>query len=77
MDPLRCMYNNNNREFTEHFWKLKALYNLKKNIQYANTHNYTNQWYTKLHSKPNFWLSEWTLNLRTTDSPAITTYPQC
>ena len=23
----------------------KALYNLKKNIQYSNTHNYPNQWH--------------------------------
>ena len=39
--------NNNNREPTERFPKLKALYNLKSNnIQSTNTHNYTNQWYT-------------------------------
>ena len=29
---------NNNREFIEHFWRLKAPYNLKKNMQSANTH---------------------------------------
>ena len=40
--------NNNNRELIERFWKLKALYNLKKNIQCADTHNYTNQWYTSV-----------------------------
>ena len=44
--------NNNNRELIEHFWKLKALYKLKKNIQCADTHNYTNQLYTK-HTKIN------------------------
>ena len=27
----------------ERFHNLKALYNLKKNIQYTNTHNYINQ----------------------------------
>ena len=32
--------NNNNRELTECFLNLKALYNLKKNIQCLNTHNY-------------------------------------
>ena len=31
--------NNNNREFTERFRRLKARYNLKKNMQHANTHN--------------------------------------
>ena len=40
--------NNNNRELTEHFQKLKTLYNLKKNLQCANTRNYTNQWYTSI-----------------------------
>ena len=30
---------NNNRELTEHFWNLKALNSLKKNMQ--RTHNYT------------------------------------
>ena len=40
--------NNNNRERIERFRKLKALYNLKKNIQCADTHNYTNQWYTSI-----------------------------
>ena len=35
------VYNNNNRELIERFWNLKALYNLKKNIQCTNTHNYT------------------------------------
>jgi len=40
--------NNNNRERIERFLKLKALYNLKKNIQCANTDNYTNQWYTSV-----------------------------
>ena len=34
--------NNNHRELIERFWNLKALYNLKKNIQCTNTHNYTN-----------------------------------
>ena len=29
--------NNNNRELREHFWKLKVLYNLMKNIHCANT----------------------------------------
>ena len=33
----------NNRELTERFRNLKALCNLKKNIQCTNTHNYTNQ----------------------------------
>ena len=41
-------YNNNNRELTECFWNLKVLYNLKKNIQHADTHNYTNQEYTRV-----------------------------
>ena len=41
--------NNNNRELLEHFWKLKALYNLNNNnIQCTHTHNYTNQWYTRV-----------------------------
>ena len=40
--------NNNNRELIERFRKLKALYNLKKNIQCPNIHNYTNQWYTSV-----------------------------
>ena len=35
--------NNNNRELKEHFQNLKALYNLKKNMQCTDTHNYTNQ----------------------------------
>ena len=35
--------NNNNRELTKRFKNLKALYNLKKNIQRIYTHNYTNQ----------------------------------
>ena len=35
--------NNNNRELTERFQNLKALYNVKKNIQCTNTHNCTNQ----------------------------------
>ena len=35
--------NNNNRELTERFRNLKALFDLKKNIQCTNTHNYTNQ----------------------------------
>ena len=38
----RCLVENNNRELIERFWKLKALYNLKKNIQCANTHDYVN-----------------------------------
>ena len=38
----------NNRKLIERFWKLKALYILKKNTQRANTHNYTNQWYTSI-----------------------------
>ena len=42
-------YNNNNkRELIERVRYLKALYNLKKNIQCTNTHNYTNQWYTSV-----------------------------
>ena len=40
--------NNNNNELIECFWKLKVLHNLKKNIQCANTHNYTNQWNTSV-----------------------------
>ena len=36
------------RELIERFRKLKGLYNLKKNIQCAYTHNYTNQWYTSV-----------------------------
>ena len=40
--------NNNDRELIECFWKLKEHYNLKKNIQCANTHNYTNQWYISI-----------------------------
>ena len=43
--------NNNNRELIERFWKFKAVYKLKKNIQSANTHNYTNQWYTSVTSQ--------------------------
>ena len=39
---------NNNRELIERFRKLKALYNLNKNIQCANTHKYTNRWYTSV-----------------------------
>ena len=39
---------NDYRELTEHFWKLKALYNLKKIIQSANIHSYTDQWYTSI-----------------------------
>ena len=39
---------NNNRELTEGFRKLKALYNIKKNIPCANTHNCTNEWYTSI-----------------------------
>ena len=35
--------NNKNRELIERVRYLKALYNLKKNIQYTNTHNYTKQ----------------------------------
>ena len=35
----------------EHFPKLKAIYNLRKNIQYANTHNDTNQWYANIQNK--------------------------
>ena len=35
--------NNKNRELTERVRYLKALYNLKKNVQYTNTHNYTKQ----------------------------------
>ena len=35
--------NNNYREFIEHFRSIKALYNLKKNIQCTNTYTYTNQ----------------------------------
>ena len=35
--------NNNNRELIERFRNLKTLYNLKKNIQCTNTHNYTGQ----------------------------------
>ena len=38
----------NNRELIERFWKLKALYNLKKSIQCADTHNYANRWYTSI-----------------------------
>ena len=34
---------NNDRELTERFRNLKAIYNLKKNIHCTNTHNYTNQ----------------------------------
>ena len=42
--------NNNYREFIEHFWNIKALYNLKKRRKKekkkekkcTNTHNYTN-----------------------------------
>ena len=34
--------NNNHREFVESFQKPKMFYNLKKNIQCTNTHNYTN-----------------------------------
>ena len=45
--------NNNIRELIERFRKLKALNNLKKNIHCANTHNYTNQWYTNEHTKIN------------------------
>ena len=30
--------NNNNREFIERFWRLKALYSWKKNRQRTNTH---------------------------------------
>ena len=39
------VYNNhnNNRELIEHFRNLKELHNLKKNIQFTNIHNYTNQ----------------------------------
>ena len=40
--------NNNNRELIERFRNLKALYNLKKNIQCTNTHNYINQQYTSV-----------------------------
>ena len=40
--------NNNNSELIECFWKIKVLYNLKKNIQCTNTHNYANQWYTSI-----------------------------
>ena len=43
--------NNNNRKLMEHFQKLKAIYNLRKNIQYANTHNDTNQWYINIQNK--------------------------
>ena len=45
---LKMYNNNNNRELIERFRKLKALYNLKKSIQSANTHNYTNPWYTSV-----------------------------
>ena len=38
-----CNNNNNNGELIERFQNLKALYNLKKNIQCTNTHNYANQ----------------------------------
>ena len=34
---------NNNRELIERLQILKVLYNLKKNIQCTNTHNYSNQ----------------------------------
>ena len=40
--------NNSSKELIERFWKLKVLHNLKKNIQCANTNNYTNQWYTSV-----------------------------
>ena len=39
----RILYNyNNNKALIERFQNLKVLYNLKKNIQCTNTHNYTN-----------------------------------
>ena len=41
--PVTQRHNNNNKELTQHFQNLKALYNLKKNVQRINTHNYTNQ----------------------------------
>ena len=34
--------NDNDSEFTERFQSLKALYNLKKNTQHANTHSQIN-----------------------------------
>ena len=45
------VHNNNNRQLIERFQKLKALYNLKKNIQCANANSYTNQWKTCKHTK--------------------------
>ena len=38
----------NNRNFLQRFLKLKALHILKENIKCADTHNYTNQWYTSI-----------------------------
>ena len=35
----------------EHFRRLKALYNVKKNVQHTNTHNYPNQWYVNEKTK--------------------------
>ena len=40
----------NSKHFTGCF-KPKALYNLKKNIKCANTHNDANQWYTSMQNK--------------------------
>lgn len=37
---LVTVTNNNNREFIEHVKRLKALYNLRKNMQHANTHHW-------------------------------------
>ena len=46
---------NNNREIVECFWRLKTLYNLKKNMQHADTqYRYiyiSNQWYINKQTK--------------------------
>ena len=68
------VHNNNNRQLIERFQKLKALYNLKKNIQCANDndtnhiqYNDTNQWYTNVQNIRKLTISykAWQKNMHT------------
>ena len=61
---MKIPYNNNNRELIPRFTRLKAFYNLTKNIQYTNTHNYTDQQYTK-HMKINIFIQSIAKNTHT------------
>ena len=66
---IKKINNNDHREIIEHFWKLKVVYNLTKNIQCINTHNYTNQsyisiqWYT--HMNKHFHKKAWQKHMHT------------